>query len=133
MVIRVSDTSRPVDGDLLREALDGLFNIAREDNPPEVVEALRDQLDGLPAQECQRLLDAMVDKDRLRSYLEKADTGESFKAEIPAFEADQMRKVDRVLDPLARLERGDQGVRSLHQLTEDQRAHILFDSIGRKI
>lgn len=126
----IDTAARDTDVDLLREALDGLFDIAREDNPPEVLEALRHQLDGLPPETCQELLDEMVDIERLNAYLEKAGR-EGFDPEVPAFGADEMRKVDAVLDPLARLDRGQEGVRSLHQLSDDQRAHILFDSLGR--
>lgn len=125
------DRSREPDTELLREALGGLFGIAREDNPPEVLDSLRAQIDGLPARECERLLDEMVDTEQFRAYLEKAEGGEEFRSEVPAFGDDEMRKVDAVLDPLARLERGDEGARSLHQLEPDQRAHILFEAINR--
>lgn len=128
----MNEKTSAVDPALLREALDGLFEIAREDNPPEVIAALREQVEGLPPEACRELLEEMVDKDRLRSYLDKVRSGEGFRAEIPAFGEAEMRKVDAVLDPLARLEQGSQGVRSLHQLSADERAHILFDSIGRR-
>lgn len=127
----IDRSQRDPDATLLREALDGLFDIAREDNPPEVLEALSQQLDGLPPDECERLLDEMVDVDRLHAYLEKAGR-EGFDPQVPAFGDEEMRKVDAVLDPLARLDRGQEGVKSLHRLSDDQRAHILFDSLGRR-
>lgn len=126
-----AERSHEPDTELLREALGGLFGIAREDNPPEVLDSLRTQIDGLPARECERLLDEMVDTDRLKVYLDKAEGGEGIRSDVPAFGDDEMRKVDAVLDPLARLERGDEGARSLQQLEPDQRAHILFEAINR--
>lgn len=116
------------DDELVRQALDGLFEIACEDRPAAVRASLQDQIDEMPARECRRLVEQMVDTDRLATLLEE-EVGQ--RPERPPSAPDHpARKVDDALEPLVALTLGDEGTQALHGLEDDQRLHLLFDSLG---
>lgn len=124
--------NKPDRQDALDDALVGLFDIAREDDPQELA-GLHDQLRRLPETKQQALLEDLIDVDTFGTYLRKANQGTPIDAETGApVEDAKMKKVDTVLHALARVERGDEGGKALDELSPNQRVHILFDSLGRR-
>lgn len=121
-------TDAPDDEDLVRQALDGLFEIACEDRPGSVTASLRDQIDELPEDECRRLVEQMVDADRLEHLLEHGIDADNPRPPSPQDE--RAEKVDRALEPLVRWRLGEEGRRQLAGVPDDERMHLLFSSLG---
>lgn len=114
--------------ELVRSALDGLFEIACDDRPAEVRESLRAQIDEMPVRECQTLVEQMVDTDRLADRVE-AEAGEQ--PERPPSAPDHpVRKVDDALEPLVAWACGEEGTRALKAMEDEERMHLLFSSLG---
>lgn len=116
------------DDELVRQALDGLFEIAADDRPSSVQASLREQIDELPAGECRTLVEQLVDTDELAERIRESGGGE---LERPPSAPDaRVRKVDEALEPLAALTLGEEGVQALDGMAEAERLHVLFSSLG---
>lgn len=116
------------DDELVRRALDGLFEIACEDHPAAVRESLQDQIDEMPVQECRTLVEQMVDTDRLASQVE-AETGGP-PQRPPSAPDHPARKVDDALEPLVAWTCGEEGAQALEGMEHEDRMQLLFDSLG---
>lgn len=115
------------DDELVREALDGLFEIAGEDRPASVQASLRQQIDELDTQECRRLVEQLVDTEALAEHVhQRADEPPL----APGADAERLAKVDEALEPLVAWTLGDEGVEALETMGEDERFHALFASLG---
>jgi len=113
------------DDELVRQALNGLFEIASDERPASVQANLREQIAELPARECRHLVEQMVDTNRLADLVE--DPPETTE---PADSPERVEKVDRALGPLVRLELGEKGHRELADMQDGERMHVLFSSLG---
>lgn len=118
------------DDELVRRALDGLFDIACEDRPSAVTDSLHDQIDDLPADRCRALVEEMVDTDRLEDLVRKEAQKAADRPAGPS--AGPGEKVDQVLEPLVRWRLGEEGERALAGMPETERMHVLFSSLGRR-
>jgi len=118
----------PGDEELVREALDGLFEIACEDHPRAVRESLQAQIEEMPAGECRSLVEEMVDVDELASRIRE---GSQDRRERPPSAPDErLQKVDEALEPLARWKLGAEGSQALAAMDDEERVHLLFSSLG---
>lgn len=116
------------DEELVRQALDGLFEIASDDRPASVTSSLQDQILEMDPAHRRALVEQMVDTDRLeRLVREGPDATPETPQDHPGEEAE---KVDRALEPLVRWRLGEEGRRRLDGVPDDQRMHLLFASLG---
>jgi hypothetical protein len=118
------------DAELVRQALDGLFEIACEDRPEPVRRSLRRQIDEMPVKEARTLVEEMVDTDRLADLVasEAADRPER----PPSAPGHPARKVDDALEPLVEWTCGEEGAETIRAMADDERMHLLFSSLGRR-
>lgn len=116
------------DEKLVREALDGLFEIACEDRPAAVRDSLQRQIHEMPAGECRTLVEQMVDTDQLAALLE--DRGREVPQRPPSAPGERGEKVDEALEPLVALTCGEEATRTLQGMEEDERLNLLFSSLG---
>lgn len=128
--VRIGFTMPPTAAgdELVREALDGLFEIAAEDRPASVQESLREQIDELPAEECRTLVEQMVDTDRLAERVRQRSAG--LPERPPPAPDERLRKVDDALEPLVAWAMGEEGTQALDGLDDEDRFHLLFSSLG---
>lgn len=116
------------DDELVRRALDGLFEIACEDRPEAVRESLSRQIEEMPARECRTLVEQMVDTDRLADRLETETEAQPERP--PSAPEAPLAKVDEALEPLVAWRCGPEAAQALHTLDDEERVHLLFDSLG---
>lgn len=114
--------------ELVREALDGLFEIASEDRPADVRASLHEQIDELPAEECRTLVEQMVDTDGLAERIRQRSAEGA--EQPPRAPDEQLSKVDDALEPLVAWTMGEEGARALEGLDDEDRFHVLFSSLG---
>lgn len=123
-----TDLAGAEDDELVRRALDGLFEIACEDRPASVRESLQSQIDEMPVKECRTLVEEMVDTDHLAALVEE---GTSKRPERPPVVHEHpARKVDGALEPLVAWACGEEGTKALHAMEDEERMHLLLDSLG---
>lgn len=116
------------DEQLVREALDGLFDIACEEHPAAVRDSLQQQIREMPVAECRTLVEQMVDTDQLASLV--AERAQGAPERPPSAPEPRSEKVDEVLEPLVEWTCGEQGTRALQGMEEDERLNLLFSSLG---
>lgn len=116
------------DDELVRRALDGLFEIACEDRPEAVRESLSRQIAEMPVTEARTLVEEMVDTDRLADRLEaEADRTPE---RPPSAPEPPVGKVDEALEPLVAWTCGKEATSALNAMDGEERMHLLFDSLG---
>lgn len=125
----MTDRSPRDEDQLARRVLDGLFEIACEDRPASVTDDLHRQIADLPADRCRALVEEMVDTERFERMLQ-ARTARG--GDRSAQHSGSQAKVDRVLEPLVQWRMGAEGSRKLEALERDERAHLLFSSLGSR-
>lgn len=121
-------SSASAEDELVREALDGLFEIANEDQPAAFQASLRAQIDEMPAHQCRRLVEQMVDTDRLQDLVEEQGRGQPSRP--PSAPDEHAEKVDEALEPLVAWTMGEEGRQALQGMEDSERLHVLFSSLG---
>lgn len=119
------------DPELERQALDALLEIAWEDEPDHVQQALRAQTENLSTEECTDLLDGFIDRSTLADELHLASQGGTEDPVGRALDEEQATKVDAALEPLIDLV-APEARATLEALAPGQRAHVLFSAVNRR-
>lgn len=114
--------------ELVRSALDGLFEIANHDRPATFQASLEAQIEEMSAEECRTLVEQMVDTDRLAALVQQRARQKPSRP--PSAPDEQVATVDEALEPLVAWTLGEEGTQALDAMDDTERLHVLFSSLG---
>lgn len=113
---------------MVRQALDGLFDIACDDRPASVRDSLHAQIEAMPARQCRGLVEQMVDTEQLAALVREEAC--RLPNRPPGAPEEHSKKVDEALEPLVAWTCGEEGTQALEAMEDEERLHLLFSSLG---